>query len=474
MELAQYAVAVSWFRKALATAKNQLYYDRYTAVYDNIASCYNNIGRFDSALFYIDKALAAVERFSDLTSQANALNIKADVLINLHKVKDAEALLQKALDIRTRIGDPFYIVSDYFQLAVFYAHNGEPRKGVSTALIGIEKAKQYSLNSKMPLLYTGLAECYKLAGDVNNYAKTLETIIALKDSIYENNSAEKLAALQASYEVQKSQNIIMQQKLDILKRDYLIAASAMLLILSFAAVFYLYKSYRNRQRKKLDEILQNQKQKEQSAVSEAEENQRKRIAAELHDNVGSQISFISSNIDWIIDAPKPLTEAEQKHRLQMVHETSQRLMVSLRETIWALSRDKISLEEFADKMKSYIQTFIQFQPHLHFQLREELNAAVMLSPLAALNIFRIFQEAVNNALKYSKATKLLLCICSNENGFEIVLHDNGTGFDAAQVDGEHYGLQIMKHRANEADLRFTLKTKPGVGTEISVSRKVNS
>ena len=471
MEMSQYTLGIEWFLKALSTAKNNLFYDKYTAVYDNIASCYNNISRFDSALFYINKALTAVGRFSDLTSQANALNIKADIFINTRKTKQAEALLKQALDIRTRIGDPFYIVSDYFQLAVFYAHNGEPQKGISTALTGIEKAKQYHLTSKMPLLYTGLAESYKMAGDVNNYAKTLETIITLKDSLYEKNSAEAVAALQSRYEVQKNQNIIIQQKLDILKRDYFIAGTAFLMLLVIFATIYWYNKYKKRQTVKLREILAIQKENEVSAVTEAEENQRKRIAAELHDNMGSLISFISSNIDWIINAPTPLTKQEQKQRLQMVHETSRGLMLALRETIWALSRDKISLEEFADKLKAYIQGFLQFHPGLHFQSGEELKSPVILKPLLALNIFRIFQEAVNNAIKYSNATNLWLRISSNKSEFEIMLQDNGDGFDSKEVEGEHYGLQIMKHRASEAGLAFTLESDSGSGTAITLSGK---
>ncbi|HEX8277896.1 MAG TPA: histidine kinase, partial [Segetibacter sp.] len=419
MELSQHRTAIDWLKKALATSNNDIYFDKYTAVYANIASNYNNISRFDSALFYINKALIAVERFNDLTAQANALNIKADVLINLHEIKPAEALLKQALDIRRRIGDPFYIVSDYFQLSVFYANNGEPRKGIETALKGIETAKLFNLTSKLPLLYTGLAESYKMAGDVTNYAKTLETIIVLKDSIYQKNSTENLAALQSSYEVQKNENIIIQQKLDILKRDYLVIAAVLVILLTVISGIYLYRKYRNRQSKKLNQILELQKQNEISAVSEAEENQRKRIAAELHDNMGAQISFITSNIDWILDAPKPLTDLEQMERLQLVYQTSQGLMLSLRETIWALSRDKISIEEFSDKLKSYIKAFIQLQPQLHFQSREELNLVIMLSPLLALNIFRIFQEGVNNAIKYAKASKLFLKITCSGKDFEI-------------------------------------------------------
>jgi signal transduction histidine kinase len=469
MELGQNDDAIGWCKKALATSQNSSLFDRYTTVYNNLASSYNNIQRYDSALFYVDKTLKAVQVYEDLTAEANAKNIKADIFINTRQTKQAQQLLEEALQTRMRIGDQFYVLSDLYQLSVFYAHNGQPQRGIATALQGIETARQFNLGSKLTLLYSGLAECYRINGEAVKYAGVLETILQLKDSMYEHNSAEALAGLQTQYNLQKKENIIIQQKLDIVRRDYFIAGSAMVLVLIFMSIFYLYNMYKRRAKIRLDNMIQIQKEKELNAVSEAEENQRKRIAAELHDNMGAQISFICSNIDWIIDSPAPLTETEQKERLQTVHETSQGLMRALRETIWALNRDKIALDEFADKLKAYIQTFLQFQPLLHFQSHEKIESVITLKPIQALNMFRIFQEGVNNTIKYAKAGNITLDIVGINNRFEIRLVDNGKGFNPLAVGGEHYGLQIMKHRASEAGFVFELNSGSGMGTEIIVS-----
>lgn len=469
MELGQFNDGIRWCRKALATTVNDTYYDKYTTIYNNISSLYNNIQQYDSALYFVEKSLSALRLHDDLTSEANAKNIKADILLNTHQIQPAQRLLEEALQVRMRIGDPYYVVSDIYQLAVFYAHNNQPKKGIATSLKGIETARQYNLASKLPLLYSGLAESYKMDGNMVGYSRVLERIIQVKDSLFEKNSAEALAGLQTQYDVQKKENIIIKQKLDILRRDYLIAGSVMLLVLLVMLAIYLYKVYRRRQHIKLQNLLKEQQEKETTAIYEAEENQRKRIAAELHDNLGAQISFISSNIDWIIYSPTILSEPEQKKRLQMVHETSQQLMRTLRETIWALNRDKIALDEFADKLKAYIQTFLQFQPELHFHSQEKIDTNIILKPLQALNMFRIFQEAVNNTFKYARADNLLLNIRAFDKKFEIHLTDDGEGFDPDKVNGEHYGLQIMKHRAVEAGFIFSLKSTTGSGTGITVS-----
>ncbi len=467
MEMGQFKNSIAWFRKALATAKNKSFYDRYPTIFNNISSCYNNIGMYDSATYFIDRSIQS--KNSDLTSLANAKNIKADIFLNQHEIKKARQLLEEALEIRKQIGDPYYTISDLYQLSVFYANNGQPQKGIETANLGIEEARKHSLNSKLPLLYAGLAESYKMGGDLENYVSVLENIIQLKDTLFEKNSAEALANLQARYDIQKKENIIMQQKLDILKRDYFITGSVLVFVVVLMAAFFFYFNYRNRQKIKLKKIIEDQQVREQHAVHDAEEIQRKRIAAELHDNMGAQISFINSNIDWMIDSPAPLTGEEQKKRLQIINETSHGLMRSLRETIWALSRDQINIEEFSDKLKAYIQSFIQFQPGMHFRVLENIEYNISLKPVQALNIFRIFQEGVNNALKYSKAKNLELNVVAKSHQFEIRLEDDGIGFKPDRINGEHFGLQIMENRAKEAGYIFTIKTAIDKGTAITVA-----
>ncbi|MCY7420779.1 MAG: tetratricopeptide repeat protein [Chitinophagaceae bacterium] len=472
MEMGQNQNAINWFYKALNTPANEVIFYTYPLVYNNIASSYNNIQQYDSALYFINKSID-VNKY-DLTTLANSQNIKADIFLNLHQPGKAQPLLEAALALRKRIGDPYYLVSDLYQLSVFYAHNQQANKGIATALQGIDMARTYNLTSKIPLLYSGLAESYKMSGDTKGYAQVLENIIQLKDTLFQKNSAEALAGLQASYDMQKKENIIIKQKLDILRKDYFITGSVLVFTVAAILGILFYSSYQSRQKLKLKNLIESQKEKEEKAIKEAEEHQRKHIAAELHDNLGAQISYISSNIDWIIDAPTPLSEADQKNRLKSVHITSQGLMRTLRETIWALTRDRITLEEFSDKLKAYIQTFLQFQPNTHFQSHENITDQIVFKPIQALNIFRIFQEGVNNALKYSKASNLLLNIEAHNQHFNIKLTDNGIGFASEAIGADHYGLAIMQNRAAEAGFSCTVTTALNQGTAICVSGNTTS
>ncbi|HEY2725587.1 MAG TPA: hypothetical protein VGI61_00315, partial [Parafilimonas sp.] len=124
--------------------------------------------------------------------------------------------------VREIIGDPFYIVSDIYQMGLFYADNKETDKGIAVLQQGISMAYKNGLFEKLPILYNALARNYKAAGNYVQYSKTLDTIITLKDSLYKKNSADALAEMQTKYEVQKKENTIIQQHYDLAKKNLFI------------------------------------------------------------------------------------------------------------------------------------------------------------------------------------------------------------------------------------------------------------
>ena len=235
MEMDQNTEALSWFYKALQISSNPEYLKQYGVLFSNIASTYNNLQNFDSAFYYVEKVIASGRHYEQLGTLANALNIRADIYINTKNNAAAEKDLVEALAIRKKIADPFYIVSDLAQLANFYATNNQQQKGIETAMEGLSIAEKYKLESKLPILYGALAENYKLKGDNANYAATLEKIIVLKDYVYQKNSAKALAELQTKYELQKKENLIIQQKFDINHKNFLFYVSLFLLLFIIAA-----------------------------------------------------------------------------------------------------------------------------------------------------------------------------------------------------------------------------------------------
>ena len=196
---------------------------------------------------------------------------------------------------------------------------------------------------------------------MSKYAETLEKIIALKDSVYTTNSAESLAEMQTKYELAKKENLIIQQQFNISQQQFNISRKntityslVALFILTLAGGFLWFREYKKSQKLK---------------IIKAEENERKRIAADLHDNMGAYTSAIIANIDDIIDNKK---NSDDK-ALNLLKMNAGEIMNTLRETIWALSKEKIPLTGLCDRFKIYTQKIAHAYPQVNVIFSESIS-----------------------------------------------------------------------------------------------------
>lgn len=290
-------------------------------------------------------------------------------------------------------------------------------------------------------------------------------MILLKDSMYKSNTTQALAEMQASYDVQKKENIIIQQKLALVRKNYLLYGSLSLLCLGLILSYILFKSYRRKQIMRLHLMQQEEKLKAQHAIEAAEENERKRIAADLHDSMGAYASAIISNVDEIL-AHKERVDKTSLHDLK---ENAAEIMSNLRDTIWALNNEKISLTAMSDRFKRYAQKASQNYPSVNVLVKEEITDDVSLSPIQALNLFRVLQEAITNALKHSQG-KLIDVIFRSKGNIRIMVNDNGIGFGNKRLSANGNGITNMESRAKESGFAFGIRMLESGGTEVSLSR----
>ena len=442
MELNQSALALQWFRKALSfmPAFQSPYY---SVIYSNMAAVHGALEQFDSAEYNINIAASLARKHETLSFLANTLNIKADIFILTNRDKQAEPLLKEALAIRQKLGDPYYIVSDMSQFALYYAHNGQATKSISLVKQGLHLARTMNITSKLPLLYHSLAECYKAAGNMEDYGKALEQMIALKDSIYLANSAEALASLNAKYELQKKENTIMRQKFEMARQDYLLLGSILVLLFIICCSIILFNNYRKREKLKLQWLLEQEKANALHDVKEAEEKERKRIAADLHDNLGAYAASIASNIDNINqnllgDGADFAMRALRTNALSMVSELS--------DTIWVLKKDALSLTAISDRLKAFLLRLQPSYPNIRMDVQENIVQDHLLQPSQAFHLFHILQEAVNNALRHSDATQVTININDDPESWQVIINDNGDGMPKQEIVSGN-GIANMRNRA---------------------------
>ena len=199
---------------------------------------------------------------------------------------------------------------------------------------------------------------------------------------------------------------------------------------------------------------------------EAEEAERRRIARELHDRVGQNLSALNINLDLALGAAgaSPLRRRIEDS-VSLVDATLQSI-----ESVMAELRPPL-LDEYGlgAALGWYAEEFSR-RTGIAVALRDGKDAAAGLRPEAAVALFRIAQEALNNVAKHAGARQVRIEVAGEVEEIVIRVADDGAGFDpAAAARGKRWGMKTMRERAEAAGGRLEVDSAPGEGTVVRAS-----
>ncbi len=465
LEMGQTNNALYWHLKAARTSKDTTILENYAILFANIALNYSSLRKQDSAFYYIEKAIRYSRENENLFSLSNSLAIQSQLYIRSGSPQLAEKLLKEVVSIRKQIGDPFYVVSDMSQLGLYYAHYGMPQKGIEICNEGIEIARRYKLETKLLFLYGSLGENYKALGNQEKYSEILEKIISLKDTVYQKNSSQSIAEVQTKYDLQKKENLIILQKLEITRQNYFLYGLLIFSFFSILVAVLLFREYKKRQQIKIRQMQEEEKQLSEIAVLKAGELERKRIAADLHDNLGAYAASIASNLDQII--LKNIDEADNI-ALQALRNNSQAIVSQLIDTIWVLKKDNLSLTAISDRIKVFLQRISASYPKINMEVLESIHSDIIMPAAQAFHLFQIMQEGLNNAVKHSGAENIRIIIESDEH-WKVTIEDDGKGITAPGISSfSGNGIFNMKNRCKESGWDIQWLSNPLRGCRVVV------
>ncbi|QMU26832.1 sensor histidine kinase [Adhaeribacter radiodurans] len=208
----------------------------------------------------------------------------------------------------------------------------------------------------------------------------------------------------------------------------------------------------------------------QKVIRESKEQlqgQRERMARDLHDSIGSQLTHIVLRLDSLVRRTSGEFQ-EQTHRLA---DFTRGTIQMLRETIWVLDQKRLSVSSFANRLQNFLHKLWEGRenPVLNWEFLSTATAPE-LSPLVAQHLFYITQEAINNALKYACATRIDVRLATQIPNLVLTITDNGGGFDLANTKRIN-GINYMRKRAEEVGGQFFI-TSTFKKTEIKISMPI--
>ncbi|MGC4102713.1 tetratricopeptide repeat-containing sensor histidine kinase [Ferruginibacter sp.] len=463
--LHQFNKAVEYFDKSLVLAKQLNDSSLMSYDYNNLGQAYYFAKNYDSALYYYRQSRQLKELLEDDRGLGNAFSNISNVFFDRKEYDSAAVYNTYAFNIRQKQNDKKGMATSYSNGANIYLQ----QKNYTAAFEDYNKAIALGneIGFKEPVIesYNGLSQYYEIKGDTKLALEYYKKYKLANDSIFNSGISQQLSTLQTKYETTKKQQLINEQQFELTKKQYWIYGSAGLLALVCLLSYSYYRRYKLKQEKRLQVEVMRQQDLSTKAVIVAEENERRRIAADLHDGVGQMMSAAKMNLS-AFENDIPFKDDQQKISFEkiinLVDESCKEIRsVSHQMMPNALLKSGLAsaIKEFIDKIDTRV-----LKVNLHTEgLNERLDGNVETV------LYRVIQECVNNVIKHSGANSLDISLIKDTDGIAATIEDNGKGFNITNKENiEGIGLKNIRSRIEFLKGTVDFDSSPGNGTLVAI------
>ncbi len=196
--------------------------------------------------------------------------------------------------------------------------------------------------------------------------------------------------------------------------------------------------------------------------------ERHRIAAEMHDGLGQTLSYLGLMTDQVVDFLAEGQDDAALQRLQHTRETIEKATGEVRQAINRLMDESTVNQDLQKRL--YEEVILHNSQHgTKAVWQADIHEPYLCSPDIAEQVLNVTREALNNAVRHAQADKITVQMGQNNGSFFVLVSDNGRGFDVSQDSpGGHFGLRIMRARAERIEGNLELHSQPGRGASVKL------
>ncbi|MGV3766314.1 MAG: tetratricopeptide repeat-containing sensor histidine kinase [Chitinophagaceae bacterium] len=484
----------------------------------NIGTLYESQKDFDAALRHYQEAETLAEKIKDSLILADCANNRAMILEQQQLYEAALKAYQQALGIYERkqlddrvaltlnnmgvlyktqgdytkaleyygrsaklsekIGDQFFVAANYINMGNVHRLQKQHKDAVALHEKSLALGEKNSMATIITEAYANLAEDYAVAGDFSKAYSLHKRYKAVQDSFLNVERSRQLAEMQTRFETEKKEQQITLlnrqntiQQLTIGKRNTTIGIIAVAFLAAIALGLLFYNRYKLKQEARLQAAVMEQQDIAAKAVIEAEEQERRRIAGDLHDGLGQLFSAVKMNLSEFAHRVEEIAKPEDKSLLEKTIAITDE---SCRE-IRSISHQMMPNILLKSGLVSAVRDFIDKIQSSRLNIRvDTFGLQERLDPHIETVLYRVIQESVNNVIKHSGADTLDIQMHKEEAEISITIEDNGKGFEAKDVEQfAGIGLKNMMNRIAVLKGHIEFDSAPGKGTVVSVSLPLN-
>ena len=473
LKLKNYPKALQYIQEVVAYQEKNNFTEDLCVSCLNLGNVYLNLNDTINALKFYDKSVKACTAVGNKKGISSGFNNIASIKSEQKKSKDALALYEKSKQAREELNSDLDKNNFDLNLATNYLANNKFNEAKAVLLRTRKFYEQTQHNEKLQKNYKCLIKVCSHLNQPDSVDYYIDKLAVLNEQLLVSKSEKQTAELETKYQTEKKERLIQKSKAEIATRELEIKRKEtqflILGLISLALLIIIYLVYRQQ---KLKNKQQEQEYELKSAIAKIEtqnklQEQRLAISRDLHDNIGSQLTFIISSIDNIKYA-FDIQNAKLDSKLNSISNFAKSTIIELRDTIWAMNKSEITFEDLQARIHNFMEKAQEAKEDICFTFSvNPLLKSNTFSSVEGMNLYRTIQEAINNSIKYAQPKNVTVNIEPDENGIAITIADDGKGFDREMVVMGN-GIHNMQKRIQDIGGDFDLVSKPNEGTKITI------
>jgi signal transduction histidine kinase len=515
-----YTAALNWFLLSLKirekTDKKNLH-----EVYIGLGDVYSNLKKYSKAIEYYSKVITLPKTNYDAnvrsyiatgniylkqneTAKALAFLTKAEVLVEKYHLKRSQVMLYNSLGIYHQIMGNNDLALQYFFELLTIGEQTQKKEVIAITKLSIASIYEKKNNDKIAIQFASSAS--QLAKEISRFntywacEQLLSTLyekqklhqlalyhykkfITTRDSIENKINTEKIVKAEMTFEFEKKEliakakqdkaKVIALQELNKQKliRNSFAGFSILIVILSIIIVL----NYKKRAKiskalaqkseelyqQKAVELIKNEQVKSMRNYIKGEENERSRIASELHDGIGGSLSAIKLKLSKI-------AEEDENEKIEKVIKNVDVLYHDVRSISHNLITPQLKNSIFIEVINNLVNDIKEassLEITLEYLEEDKIN---LLSEEIQVTVYRMIQELLKNSIAHSNGTKIEINVTKFEHELNLVIEDNGAGFDTSKKK-LGIGLRNLEARTKALGGKLIIDSVIGRGSAFNIT-----
>ncbi len=459
--------AILWTRKQLATVAVSDRLSR-TQVLFTMGDQYGAMGKEDSAFHYLHLSRTLL----DSSMSAVVFTEPLFRIIALHQQAGRTDSVAKYLGLVERhlnfVSYPKMEIQWLLALAGLQVLHGEYKEAIKTlreadvvSLVIRDHRLRFKVQRALSIALASNGDPVSASLHADTAVKEMKMVMGvdkirhLARTQAEMMNEKELALAEAQVDVQRGQRNLA-----------IVGGGAMVLLLVLALL--LFRSARQKTEvlaAKNAEIIQAQSQLIESEKQREAEQVRTRIARDIHDEVGSELTRISMLGGEVKRRLSP-SESAANEGLDQIRLMTRQVSATLSDVVWAVDPQQDTVQSLVRHAEGFARRMLDPFGDKAELLFSAVGADRPLDPLVKNNVFLVLKEAVNNAVKYASADRLEVQLITDARSFRVHVKDNGQGFDPVRMAREGNGLRNMQARATQLGAELSIVAAPDSGTQV--------